>query len=631
MSPSLIALAGPIRGAIVELSKSALTIGRDTSNDLHPADLSLSRHHCSFTIEQEQVTIADLESMNGTLVNGVPVRSRVLEHGDQLKIGESVFLFLHKDAPPAAQSAVELDEAVGQPTLQFSKDDVVRLQSGEAADAFSATARRVRNLESLLRVSRALSSAGSANEIYQALFEVLFEVVPADCAAILWAGNGLADFSSVQTRSRGSDAPVLISRTIVRRVLDEGVAILSNDTSGDEGLREARSVVASRTRSVLCVPMMRSRRPEGVLYAASRDQSGEFDSDHLHLLTAAAGVAALAFRNVRQIERLERDTIALRAEISSQHSLIGESASMRQARDVMAKAARSDTTVLILGESGTGKELAAREIHQTSSRAQRPFVAINAAELAETLLESELFGHEKGAFTGAIAQKKGKLELAAGGTIFLDEIGDLAVGVQVKLLRVLQEREFTRVGGVRPIKIDVRFIAATNTDLDAAIKAGTFRQDLFYRLNVIALRMPPLRERPDDIPLLATFFVNRHARNCKRHIVGMTPEARGCLTRYGWPGNVRELENAIERAVVLGSTERLVPEDLPETVLESAAVGQAPTNYHAALQAAKQRIVLEAIERAAGQHADAARALGLHPNNLHRLIRHLGLRATRKA
>src|SRR5207244_13205493 len=214
-----------------------------------------------------------------------------------------------------------------------------------------------------------------------------------------------------------------------------------------------------------------------------------------------------------------------------------------------------------------------------------PFVAINAAELAESLLESELFGHEKGAFTGAIAQKKGKLELADGGTIFLDEIGDLAASVQVKLLRVLQEREFTRLGGTRPIKLDVRVIAATNKDLDEAVKSGAFRQDLFYRLNVVTLRLPPLRERPDDIPLLATFFAKRYAAKCKRHVQGIAPEARACLTRYSWPGNVRELENAIERAVVLGSTDRISPEDLPETVLESAG-GPAPTNYHELLQAA---------------------------------------------
>ena len=199
----------------------------------------------------------------------------------------------------------------------------------------------------------------------------------------------------------------------------------------------------------------------------------------------------------------------------------------------------------------------------------------------------------------------------------------------MKLLRVLQEREFTRLGGTRSIKLDVRVIAATNKDLDEAVKSGAFRQDLFYRLNVVTLRLPPLRERPDDIPLLAAFFAKRYAAKCKRHVQGIAPEARACLTRYSWPGNVRELENAIERAVVLGSTDRISPEDLPETVLESAG-GPAPTNYHELLQAAKKRIVIEALERTGHDHHDAAQLLGVHPNNLHRLIRHLGLRETLK-
>ena len=630
MSPSLVALAGPLRGQLMPLSDTGLTIGRDAANDLHPADLLLSRRHCTFTVENGQVTIADLESMNGTLVNGVPVRRRVLEDGDQLKIGESLFLFLQKGAASAVASPTELDDAVGQPTLQLRKEDVIDLQSAGAAAVLAATARSVRNLELLLRVSRALSAATSSDEVYRALFDVLFEALPVDRAAILWSDDGVADFSSMRARSRHDDAPVALSRTIVERVLAEGVAILSNDAARDDALRTARSVAESGTQSVLCVPIMASPLPEGAIYVASGDRANQFDKDDLQLLTAVGGLTALAFRSVREIERLQRDAAALRAEISGHHSLIGESAPMRQARELIAKAARSDATVLILGESGTGKELAVKEIHRASPRAERPFIAINAAELAETLLETELFGHEKGAFTGAIAQKKGKLELADGGTIFFDEIGDLSPSVQVKLLRVLQERQFTRVGGTRPIDIDVRFVAATNKDLEAAVKAGTFRQDLFYRLNVITVRMPALRERPEDISLLATLFANRHARKCKRHVLGITPEARACLARYDWPGNVRELENAIERAVVLGSTDRIGPDDLPETVLESEAEGPSATNYQKVLQAAKKRIVQEALERAGGQYGEAARQLGIHPNNLHRLIRHLGIRDARR-
>ena len=235
--------------------------------------------------------------------------------------------------------------------------------------------------------------------------------------------------------------------------------------------------------------------------------------------------------------------------------------------------ARGDSTVLIRGESGTGKELVARAIHRNSPRADKPFVAINCAAIPEALLESELFGHEKGAFTGAIATKKGKLEVAEGGTVFLDEVGELSPPLQAKLLRVLQQREFERVGGTRSLKFDARVLTATNKDLEQAIKDREFRQDLYYRLNVVSMVVPPLRERPDDIPLLAIYFAAKYAEKCKRALKGISPEARALLMAYSWPGNVRELENAIEHAMVLGLTDEIVPDDLPAALLETQAGG----------------------------------------------------------
>ena len=284
--------------------------------------------------------------------------------------------------------------------------------------------------------------------------------------------------------------------------------------------------------------------------------------------------------------------------------------------------------MLIRGESGTGKELVARAIHRNSSRANKPCVAINCAALAENLLESELFGHEKGAFTGAIAQKKGKLEIAEGGTVFLDEIGELAPLLQAKLLRVLQEREFERVGGTRTIKLDVRLMTATNRDLDEEVKKGRFREDLFYRLNVVSLRMPPLRERREDIPLLASYFASKYAQRSGRPVLGITPEARTCLTNYDWPGNVRELENAIERAVVLGSSELILPEDLPESVLDKAAPAEAGrAAFHDSVREMKKQLIINAVDQANGNYTEAARLLDLHPNYLHRLIRNLNIKS----
>ena len=338
-------------------------------------------------------------------------------------------------------------------------------------------------------------------------------------------------------------------------------------------------------------------------------------------------MASGALDNVRRMEWLETENRRLRSDVNLEHNMVGESARMREVYQFIGKAAPTGSTVLIRGESGTGKELVARAIHLNSSRSQNPFVAINCASLSETLLESELFGHEKGAFTGAIAQKKGKLEIATGGTVFLDELGELAPSVQAKLLRVLQEREFERVGGTRAIKIDIRVIAATNRDLEQAIKAGTFRQDLYYRLNVLCLTMPALKERREDIPLLAEHFINQARRRLNRPVKGISPEARKCLVQYDWPGNVRELENAIERAVVLGTTELIQPEDLPEALLEQQAVpGVQVTEFHQSIKQAKRQLVLQAFQEAGGNYAQTARLLGIHPNNLHRLIRNLDLK-----
>jgi transcriptional regulator with PAS, ATPase and Fis domain len=283
--------------------------------------------------------------------------------------------------------------------------------------------------------------------------------------------------------------------------------------------------------------------------------------------------------------------------------------------------------VLINGESGTGKELAARAIHRKSPRASKTFMAINCAAIPETLLESELFGHEKGAFTGASAQRKGRLEMADGGVVFLDEIGELAPALQVKLLRVLQEREFERLGGTRPIRVDIRLIAATNRNLEESVKSGTFRRDLYFRLNVVNLMMPALRDRKEDIPLLADFFVHKLTKKSGSAAKRLSRQALAVLANYDWPGNVRELENVIERALVLGTSDTILPEDLPESLLErEPAPGVEEAKYHAAIKDLKKKLIRNAIEEAGGNFTEAARLLGVHPNYLHRLIRNLEIR-----
>jgi two-component system response regulator HydG len=383
-------------------------------------------------------------------------------------------------------------------------------------------------------------------------------------------------------------------------------------------------------RSLLCVPLVAPDRVLGAIYLDSRSPARSFEERHLKLMTAVAGIASLALDNVSHWENLRLENDELRAELDLKHELIGESPRMRGVFDFIRRVAPTDSTVLIQGESGTGKELVARALHQNSARKDGPFVAINCAAITETLLESELFGHEKGAFTGAGVQKKGKVESAEGGTLFLDEVSELALGLQAKLLRVLQEREFERVGGTRPIKLDIRLIAATNNSLSDAVNAGTFRNDLFYRFNVITVTLPPLRDRREDIPKLATHFIAKAARNSKSRLKPISPEAQVCLTRYHWPGNVRELENALERAIVLGSSNTILPEDLPEAILEAAQTPPtAAGNYYREIADFKKQLLTQALLRADSKYVQAAQALGLHPNSLLRLIRNLGIKDAR--
>jgi DNA-binding NtrC family response regulator len=329
---------------------------------------------------------------------------------------------------------------------------------------------------------------------------------------------------------------------------------------------------------------------------------------------------------------LERERFKRELELFSEdadkryHLVIGKSENMQEAVETAKKAAISKATVLLLGESGTGKEVFARAIHNWSERKSQPFVAINCVGLSKELLESELFGHEKGAFTGADQQKKGKIELANGGTVFLDEIGDVSQELQAKLLRFLQEREFDRVGGVRPIHVDVRIISATNRELHGAVKEGRFREDLYHRLNVIPINLPPLRERKADILPLSQYFLRRYSLEAKKNFDEATQEAQKKLCAYDWPGNVRELANVIERAVVLGSGPRLTMKDLPGRIIASEPQAeQSDPSYRDAMEAMRRKLVVKALEQSHGNRVAAAKALGLHEKYFLRLIKTLGI------
>ena len=623
------AIAGPLKGNSIALADDEVSVGREPSNTVSLLDASVSRRHCLIKRNGAGFKIQDLNSRNSTFVNGVPVTERDLASGDEIKIGSSLFVFvIPENEPTPNASSVELTETGAGSTIILRKQDARYLRDLEK---IKPSARMVRDLNALLRLSKTVNSVRGLIPLEKQIIELILEVSPAERAAILLCDQGIDEPTSTfgWDRRTGPNHAIQVSRTIVSQVLTEGVAVLCNDLPAADSFSSTESVMVRHIRSVLAVPLEVFDRVLGVIYLDASNPEARFDEDHLQLLTAMGSMAALALDSARRMEWLEEENRRLQAEMNIEHNMVGESPRMRDVYQFINRVAPKDSTVLISGESGTGKELVARAIHRNSTRASKPYVAINCAAIAENLLESELFGHEKGAFTGAIAQKKGKLESAEGGTVFLDEIGELAPMLQAKMLRVLQEREFERVGSTKTIKLDIRLIAATNRDLEEEVRKGGFREDLFYRLNVVSMRMPGLRERREDISLLASYFAAKYAKRANRNVVGISPQARAFLLNYDWPGNVRELENAIERAVVLGSSDLILPEDLPEVVLEKAgpaASSAAVSAFHDTVREAKKTVIIAAVEQAGGNYTEAARILGLHPNYLHRLIRNLNLK-----
>jgi transcriptional regulator with GAF, ATPase, and Fis domain len=635
VNAKLISIAGPLNGATLTVTEG-MSIGRAPENTISIDDPQVSRRHCLIGSTGGKHTISDLESLNGTFVNGLPIKERLLEANDQIRIGSSLFLFLPNEnesatLPPQAQ----LDEgrSVVRNAVQRRLEDTLYCHPENSEAVFAPAGRPVQELKALLRISAAISSVRGLEPLQRSLLEWIFELVPVKRGAIILLRNGVDEFASIfgWDRMSGLNRPVQVSRAAIDRALRERVAVLSNEVEQRESSGTEVNPPSSSIGSLLAVPLLLQERLIGAIYLDTDDPAVRLTQEHLQLVTAIAGMAALALDNARRLEWLEAETRRLQAEIEIEHNMVGDGRKMREIYHFISKVAPTDSTVLICGESGTGKELVARAVHRNSRRAAKPFVAINCAALAETLLESELFGHEKGSFTGAIAQKRGKLEVADGGTVFLDEVAELAPTLQAKLLRVLQEREFERVGGTRPIRVDLRVIAATNRDLLQAIKTGLFRQDLYFRLNVVSLTMPPLRDRREDIPSLASYFAAKYSAKSRRGVVGLSPEARTSLMDYEWPGNVRELENAIERAVIMSSTDVILPEDLPEAVLDSQVSSSAvATRYHEAIKQAKRQVILKALEEKKGIYTEAAKSLGVHPNYLHRLIRVLDLRSELK-
>ncbi|MBK8147031.1 MAG: sigma 54-interacting transcriptional regulator [Acidobacteria bacterium] len=608
MEPRIKISYGPGAGQVFVLKEDVTTIGREVGNSIILKNSSVSRRHCVIERRDNAFAVSDLGSLNGTLINGVNAAGAILKNGDEMKVGDFTFRFSDRESDaPSSSLAIDVTE------FRLPKDSV-RIAIDEVFGAMA------RDLTAILKISTTINTIRDAGELETAMLELIFEVVPADSGAIVTVDDDLAIVRSAVSNRLAPNNPVIVSQTVIDRVLRERAVLLVPEVEPNS----SESLFVSKTRSLVAVPMIVFERPLGVIYLAS--STATFDESHIRFLTAVASIGGVALDNAGAWANLADENERLRNE-SFGRNMLGESDSMQRVFAIIRKVAPTGSTVLIDGESGTGKELAAQSIHQNSARRSMPFVAINCAALTETLLESELFGHEKGAFTGAVAQKRGKIEMAAGGTLFLDEIGEMNIVLQAKLLRVLQEREFERVGGTRPIRADIRLIAATNRDLNVEVANGRFRQDLFYRLNVVRFTMPALRDRPDDIPMLAKYFADKFGRQMNRRLRGISSAASKLLAKYEFPGNVRELENSIERAVVLGSGEWILPEDLPDDILETR-VGESnlTSSYHDSVRETKRSVIAEAFRKSNGSYVETAKLLGVHPNYLHRLIRNLEMK-----
>ena len=413
-------------------------------------------------------------------------------------------------------------------------------------------------------------------------------------------------------------------------VAEKNTSLIVNDVQSDARFSpDIAQKIGFPTSSILAVPMRVKDELVGVIEILNKRGGKKFTEEDLQWLEIFSTQAAIAVQNARSFQKVRNELSALQDRVQADqgwHTFIGESKIIRERLEIARKAAETDSSVLLLGESGVGKELFAEQIHQASPRHAAPFVRVNCAAIPEALLESELFGHVKGAFTDAIADRRGRFELADGGTLFLDEVADMPLALQAKLLRVLQSKSFERVGASESTHVNVRIIAATNHNLDREVASGQFRTDLFYRLNVLPITIPPLRERREDIPLLAEFFLHRHSSETKKQLIGFSDEAMDVLLSYSWPGNVRELENAIERAVVFARDERIRPDALTLSA-GSVSTDEAYTEktLHEALNIFKKHFITKALESNGWHQTRTAKALAIQRSYLSKLVKELGI------
>ena len=593
----------PVRGTVV--------IGRGEECELRLIDEKVSRRHAEFTLSGGTVRLRDLGSINGTLVNGQRVTEAELNDRDRIRIGASEMVFLVR---PENERSTKLANAASD-----SRSRIECVLPVEQTDIL-ARAPSSDEIGAVYRLDRLLHGRVDPKTLPRRWLNDLCKELKADSAALLKRSGDHEEILVVPETGR---APRL-SRSVIERVLSSGEALLVADL-GESELGKSVSLASSRVATLIAAPVSIGGVERALVCIDRRgDDRPAFTERELAMLAEAARALGAALDAARshadELERLER----LAGILSASSQLIGRAPKFLACIDVAMRAAPHATPVLIQGPTGSGKELLARLIHDESPRVRKPFVAVNCAALPEGLQESELFGHERGAFTGATSAREGYFRLADQGTLFLDEVGDLAPSSQVKLLRAVESGEFFPVGGARAQRVDARIVAATNRPLDHDIKSGKFREDLYHRLNVIRVELPALSERPGDIRLLVQHILARKAMELKRPVRSISAAALELLERYAWPGNIRELANVIERAIVLTQHAELDVVDFPVELSGPARADNAPS-APITLAEAERRAVLQALEHTKWQKTKAAGILGISWPTLQKKIQEYGL------
>ncbi len=617
----LIALSGPLGGQTITINQDKTIIGREVG-DLRVGSFTVSREHCVIRRHGARYLIADRGSQNGTFVNEDVIQDEVeLKSGDTIEVGDSIFRCVFDDQDALPPNVVVYDDTrMVKRALRMASDRTLTITMDDP--------RVGRNLSTLLDVMASLGSVSrkplqELRAFKEQLLMSIAAVIPADYGVFLQFDTDKKQIDSVAWRSPSHFTTVVHPNPeIVEKVKNNSIAVLA------EGMVEkSSSDGASRARSIVCSPLLAGERLLAMLYFAAINS--EFRDVHLHLIQTLSSIAALPFESAVRMAALQEANVVLAQQ--GEKRLLYESDPMKKITDIIAKVADSNARVLIAGETGTGKELAAKEIHKRSRRSDKPFVAINCTALPESLLESELFGHVKGAFTGADRNRKGKLREAHGGTVFLDEIADMPLSLQPKLLRVLQEGEFVPLGAdeSEKVRVDIRWLCASHKDLKSEVANGRFREDLFYRLSGIQLLMPPLRNRPSDIDFLADYFAEKSGKEAGKPALHISPDAKRLLKAYPWPGNVRQLESVIQIAAIFALGE-IVPEDLPEELRQaviSTTDSDSGTLYDREILRAKREIVIKALTLHSGKIGEAGKYLGInHSSNMTREMKLLGVK-----